>query len=187
VSPQPALPRHPLRLADLPNRKPTEAVLTPTTAERAALAEALGITAIKKLTFQARLTPIGRTDWTLDGRLGATVVQDCVVTFAPVTTRIDEDVRRTYMQDLPDPDPGESEMPEDDTVDPLPAVLDLGDVMAEALALALPAFPRAPDAPPLEVSVTEPGKAPMTDADARPFAGLAALRDKLGDDGSDPA
>jgi len=55
--------------------------------------------------------------------------------------------------------------------------------MTEALVLALPAFPRAPDAAPGDASVTEPGTAPMTDDAARPFAGLEALRDKLTGDG----
>jgi hypothetical protein len=37
-------------------------------------------------------------------------------------------------------------MPEDDTTEALPERLDLSAVMAEALALALPDYPRAPDA-----------------------------------------
>ena len=32
-------------------------------------------------------------------------------------------------------------MPEDDAIEPLPETLDLGEVLAEALALALPAYP----------------------------------------------
>ena len=51
--------------------------------------------------------------------------------------------------------------------------------MAEALALALPDYPRAPDATLENAQVTEPGIAPMSDEDARPFAALAGLRDKL--------
>jgi hypothetical protein len=51
--------------------------------------------------------------------------------------------------------------------------------MIEALSLALPPFPRAADAEPVDITVTEPGAAPL-DADAvKPFAGLAGLRDKL--------
>ncbi len=73
-------------------------------------------------------------------------------------------------------------MPEDDSAEPLPVTIDLGEVMAEALALELPPWPRAEGVEPVEMSVTEPGKTPMTDDDAKPFAGLKALRDKLSDD-----
>jgi uncharacterized metal-binding protein YceD (DUF177 family) len=51
--------------------------------------------------------------------------------------------------------------------------------LAEALALALPLYPRAPGAELGEAAFTEPGKPVLRDEDARPFAGLAHLRDKL--------
>ena len=102
---------------------------------------------------------------------GATVVQDCVVTLAPVTTRIDERVQRRYMTDPPEPDTGEAEMPEDD-VEELPQALDLGEVMLEALALALPAYPRAAGVELGETVVTRPGAEALTEERAKPFAGL---------------
>ena len=78
-----------------------------------------------------------------------------------------------------DPLIGEVEMPEDDTVEELPATLNLVDVMTEALALALPDFPRADGAELGEAIFTEPGVAPMRDEDTRPFAGLSSLKDAL--------
>ena len=76
-------------------------------------------------------------------------------------------------------------MPEDDTAEPLPRDIDLTRVMAEALALALPAFPRAEGVEPVDISVTEPGKTAMTDDDAKPFAGLKSLRDSMDEDGGE--
>jgi uncharacterized metal-binding protein YceD (DUF177 family) len=176
--------RHRIPLSELPTGRPTQFVVEPGTEERAAIADRLGIPSVRKLRFEGEMQPQGRQDWALAGRLGATVVQPCVVTLDPVTTRIDEDVRRTYLAEMPEPEGGdEAEMPEDDTADPLPETLDLFAVMEEALALALPPFPRAPGAELGEAVYTEPGKAAMTDDDAKPFAGLKALRDKLGDDG----
>ncbi|NBT33687.1 MAG: DUF177 domain-containing protein, partial [Rhodobacteraceae bacterium] len=102
-----------------------------------------------------------------------------VVTLDPVTTRIDESVTRSYVAEMPEIEPGEVEMPEDDTVDPLPVTLDLTEVMIEALALALPAFPRAEGAELGSLVVTAPGLTPMTDEVARPFAGLGALKKAL--------
>jgi uncharacterized metal-binding protein YceD (DUF177 family) len=154
-------------------------VLTPGTEEREALAEDLDIRGIRKLTFRGEVTPSGGRDLTLEAELGATVVQDCVVTGEPVVTRIDTGVTRRYLADYAPPGGDEVEMPEDDSAEPLPAALDLYAVMTEALALELPLFPRAEGVDPVDLTVTEPGVAPMTDDDAKPFAGLKALRDKL--------
>jgi uncharacterized metal-binding protein YceD (DUF177 family) len=110
------------------------------------------------------------------------VVQPCVVTAEPVTTRLDETVERRYLADLEEPTGEEAEMPEDDTLEPVPVVLDLSAVLAEALALALPIYPRAPGAALDEAVFAAPGIAPMTDQDAKPLAALAALRDRLSDD-----
>ena len=155
--------------------------LAPDAVARAALAQDLGISAIRKLGFRGSVAPDGDDDLVLEAHLGATVVQPCVLTLDPVTTRIDETVTRRYLAHMPDlPEGDEIEMPEDDTAEPLPRTIDLLNVMAEALALALPAFPRADGVEPIDVSVTEPGKTPMTDDEAKPFAGLKSLRDRLG-------
>lgn len=176
-----ALPRRIVRLTGLSTRSDTPFELTPDAAGRRGVADALGIVAVRKLRLDGRLIPEGRADWRLEATLGATVVQDCVVTLDPVTTRIDEEVLRRYLADLPMPEPGEIEMPEDDTVEALPATLDLAEVMIEALALALPPYPRVTGAAPGDTVVTEPGKVPLTDEGMRPFAGLRDLRDKLTD------
>ncbi len=60
--------------------------------------------------------------------------------------RIDDTVRRRFVADLGTPEGDESEMPEDDTVEPMPEVIDLAEIAAEALMLALPEYPRAPGA-----------------------------------------
>ncbi len=168
-----------MRLADLATRKPTEFELVPTADERRAIADALGIVGVKKLRFIGALAPQGSRDWMLTADLGATVVQDCVVTLDPVTNRIDEPVSRSYVADIAEIEASEVEMPEDDTIEALPGTLDLAQVMIEALTLALPLYPRAADADLPNAVFTEPGRAPMTDDDAKPFAGLGALRESL--------
>ena len=119
---------------------------------------------------------MGRSDWQLEAQLEATVVQDCVATLEPVRTQLSEPVRRSFVAALSEPDAAEVEMPEDDSVEPLPASLDVGQVLIEALALALPLYPRADGAPEVEVAVAAPGVQPLTSDDLKPFAGLAALR-----------
>ena len=168
-----------IRIADLPNRKITAFELLPTAQERAAVAAELGIPGIKKLRFAGTLAPQGKRDWRLEADLGATVVQECVVTLDPVSTRIDESVLRSYLSDLPEVTAGETEMPEDDTQEALPETLDLAEVMIEALSLALPPYPRSEGASLGEALFAESGVVPMRDEDTKPFAGLASLRESL--------
>ena len=172
--------RH-IRLGDLAVTRPTPIELLPDPAELDRLASEFGLDALRKVRLVGELIPRGRHDWDLEAQLGATVVQPCVVTLAPVTTRIEERVIRRFRADLPEPPPGaEVEMPEDDALEPLPETLDLGRVLAEALALAVPEYPRAEGAELGTAVFTEPGQAPMTEAEVKPFAALAALKGKLG-------
>ncbi len=170
---------HRVRLDD-GSRAPETFDLSPDAEARAALADRLGILGVRKLRFAGQLLPEGKRDWRLEADLGATLSQACVVTLRPVSTRIDESVERRYLAEMPElPDSEEVEMP-DDTLEPLPATLDVGVVMAEALALALPPWPRADGVELGEQIFAEPGKTPMTDEARRPFAGL---KDMLGGDG----
>ena len=73
-------------------------------------------------------------------------------------------------------------MPQDDTLDVLPETLDLTALMTEALALALPDYPRKDGADLGAATYAEDGIAPMTDEEVRPFAALKGLRDKLADE-----
>jgi len=168
-----------IRLAELPTNRPTLFDLAPEAGEMGDLADALELLALRKLRFSGQLSPRGRADWLLEAELGATVVQPCVATLDPVTTRIDEPVRRLYLEHYSEPEEGEAEMPEDDEAEPLPAVLDLAEVMREALALALPPFPRAEGVDLGEQVFTEPGVEPLRDKDVKPFAGLADLKKKM--------
>ncbi|WP_424986313.1 YceD family protein [Microbulbifer sp. S227A] len=168
-----------LRVADLPQNTPTTFELRPDPAAQKALADELGLSGLRKLRFAGQVAAQGARDWELTGTLGATVVQPCVVTLEPVTTRIDVDVRRLYVADLPEVTGDEVEMPEDDSVERLAAVIDPGAVMAEALALALPLYPRKAGTEATNAVFAQKGIKPMSDDDARPFAGLAELRDAL--------
>jgi uncharacterized metal-binding protein YceD (DUF177 family) len=168
-----------LRVASLSQTGTTPFSVRPDSAALVALAEQLGISGLRKLAFDGTLSPLGQSDWQLKARLGATVMQPCVVTLEPVTTRLDIDVVRTFLHDYEEIDAPEAEVPEDDSVEPLGPWIDPVLVMQEALALALPEYPRKETAEPATVRVTEPGKTPMSDAEARPFAGLAALKQQL--------
>jgi len=176
------MPR-PFRVSELSQKHPTPFEIAPDAPALEALAQDMGLLGLRKLRFTGEIAHEGATGWRLSGHLGATVVQPCVVTLEPVSTRIEEEVERRYIPDLPATGdlPEEMEMPEDETQEPLGATIDPGAVMAEALALALPLYPRRDSVEPEQTAFTEPGKTPMSDDDVKPFAGLAALRSKLED------
>lgn len=168
--------------------------IEPTSAARAVLATQLDLLHLRKLRLAGEITPDTALDnasgWRLDATLGATVVQPCGVTLAPVTARIDEAVTRRYSPDTPPPEAlpeGEIEMPEDDSIEPLGAVIDLDLLLSEALALALPPWPRSDNAP-LNASCTAPEDAghDAHDSPLRPFAGLGGLRDRLAREDDEP-
>lgn len=171
----------PWPLGRLPRNAETAFDLEPEAALRGEIALALDLLGLRKLRFRGRLIPEGARDWRLEGELGATVVQPCVVTTEPVTSRIDETVTRRYLSEIPDLESVEDEveMPEDDSIEVSPETLDPVSVMTEALALALPLYPRAEGADLGAAVFGPPGIAAMTDEDAKPLAGLAALRGKL--------
>ncbi|WP_204318732.1 YceD family protein [Pseudooceanicola aestuarii] len=177
-----ARPTTALRITALSQKKPTRFRLDPDGAALAALAERLDLLDLRKLSFHGEIRAQGRSDWRLTGHLGATVVQPCAVTLDPVTTRIEEDVERRFTPHMPDAvldEEGAVEMPEDETLEPLGDAIDPARVMEEALALALPLHPRKPDAALSQTAFAEPGTRPLTDADVKPFAGLADLKAKL--------
>lgn len=174
----PALPSQPYRVSALPTRKPLRFTFAPSAADRAALAVELGLLDLPELRMVGEIRPAGKSDFTLEAALTARVVQPCSITLAPVPAAISETVRRTYVRDYTVPDADEVEL-DDDSTDPLPEVIDVADVAREALALALPLYPRAPGAELGQAVYAEPGTAPLKDEDLRPFAGLAALKAKL--------
>ena len=104
-----------LRVADLSQNDENAFELRPEVATTKLIAEELELSSLRKLSFAGRIVSIGKADWQLEARLGATVVQPCVVTLEPVTTRIDIDVVRRFVADYADPDEPEAEMPDDET------------------------------------------------------------------------
>ena len=141
-------------------------VLEATGSERAALARRFGIPAIDSLRATLRLVPEEDGAVMVRGRLEAAVVQDCVVTLEPVPQQVAEDIAFRLLPSGREPAEGPDEPDEIETEN---GIAELGDAVAEQLALALDPYPRAPGAelPP-----------EATDEASGPFARLAALRRK---------
>ncbi len=178
-----------LRVAALRNTQPTAFDIRPDETRRAALADELRLLSLKKLRLAGELRPEGRNGWRLEAMLGATVTQPCVVTLAPVTTRIDEPVTRVWRPEesfASLPEGAEIEMSDDES-EPLPDVIDLGAVMSEALSLALPLYPHAEGAEAAAEALDEQAAPEPEDERPNPFAALSGLRERMegGDDGGE--
>lgn len=148
------------------------------------IAEELGLLGLKKPRLAGTIKAVGEKDWQLKATLGATITQSCVVTMEPITTRIEEAVVRNYFPRLEylddaDDEEEEIEMSADENIEILPDEIDLFELFAEALSLAVPPYPKKDTAALPETIVAEPGIDPLTDDDVKPFAGLKDLRDKL--------
>lgn len=145
--------------------------LAATPAECAALAERFGILAIASLQAELALRPDRDGAIRAEGRLTAGVTQACVVSLEPVAQHVSAPVLLRFLPPgaTPDDDP---ESPDEIETDG--DMLDLGEAVAEQLALALDPYPRRPDAalPPEANDAPEPEPPPAPS----PFAALARLK-----------
>lgn len=141
--------------------------------ERAAIAERLGLPSIKCLNAQVTLSRSGETI-RADGRLAASLDQSCVVTGDPVAAHVDERFAIQFVAEPKDGGPDdEIELGEADcdTVFYDGAMIDLGEALADTLALSLDPYPRSAGA---DAALKEAGV--MSEEEASPFAVLAKLR-----------
>jgi len=147
--------------------------------ELAALARRYGLLALDRLTAELAL---GRSGAQIDlgGTLRAEVVQACVASGAPVPTTLIVPFDIIFR---PQPAAGgadeEVELSEGELdVDFYDrAEIDVGEAVAETLALNLDPWPRAPDA---EAALRAAGVKREGEEEKGPFAALAGLKDKLG-------
>jgi uncharacterized metal-binding protein YceD (DUF177 family) len=166
----------PLSLRRLPRADTHRFAHTATPEERSAVADVLDALDVPKLRIEGQVAPSGKEGWHLSAQITATAIQSCVVTLEPVATKLSEKIERDFQPDASDalgPDG-------DDSVDPLTDSLDLGLIAMEALALALPDYPRKAG---IDLADLVPEDPPEPEEKPNPFAALASLRDKLDKDG----
>ena len=166
----------------LGRKKPTRFDLRPDAAQQAAIADFLGIISVEHLRFKGALVPVGQQDWRAEGRLTAVVQQSCVVTLTPVAQQIDDQIARLYVpvEDLESATEVDLSADESDEPDGYDDRIDIGHLSIECLALALEPYPRADGAELAQSLFAPPGAEPLDDEAIKPFAKLAALRQKLG-------
>lgn len=149
-------------------------------AERLALAARFGIQSIDALRAALTLKVLaGGALVRVDGHVDAQVVQTCVVTLEPVAQTVSEDFVLSFGAPLPE-EPGteiELSLDEEDPPDPIvDGAIDVGEAVAEHLALALDPFPRKPGTT-FESAVDDDDEA---EEKPNPFAVLAQLHKNKG-------
>ena len=165
----------PVRLDTL-GTAPRKLAIAAEPAEREALARRFRLVAIDRLEAAATLARDGG-EVIARGRISAAVVQSCVASGEPVPAEIDESFDLVFRPDAAEVGPedevelGAAEL---DVIFYDGAAVDLGEAVAETLALALDPYPRAPHA-------GEALKAAgvKSEEEAGPFGALAGLREKL--------
>lgn len=169
---------------DVPNDG-LEIVFEAKPAEREALARRFDLVGLDLLRGEAVLRPWRKVGLTLHGRFEARLVQKCVVTLEPVESRIEESFTLRFLpaemlEEQADAPGSEREIIIDaESEEPPEAIengrVDVGEAIAEQLALAIDPYPRKPDIA-FEAAAALAGE----EAQARenPFAALEKLKKK---------
>ncbi len=147
-------------------------------AQRAELAQRLGILQVDELKVSYRIEVCGKRSYQLSGALTARVVQSCVVTLDPVTSTLVEDIDTQFrdQEQVVAADQGEQAILALEDVEPIDHdQINVGGVVIDVLLTALDPYPRAVGA---RLEPTEPEG--DDDPQQGPFAALAAWRSRSG-------
>ncbi|MCT2399874.1 YceD family protein [Novosphingobium mangrovi (ex Huang et al. 2023)] len=142
-------------------------------AERAALAARFGIVRVDSLAADLTLS---RKDRTVDvrGRLKAEIVQSCAISAEDIPVSIDEDLFFRFVPESTDHVPDEEieiSAEDCDEIEYTGTHIDLGEAVAQSLALAIDPFLTGPDA-----DAARKAAGIGTPEDQGPFAALKGLK-----------
>lgn len=152
--------------------------ITATDKERAALAERFGLLSLDTFTASFTLKRVRKDLVRMKGHVTAELAQACVVTLDPVPARIDERFEVDFLEGA-QPAVTDLELDAEAAEAPEPAPdgwIDLGELAAEQLGLALDPYPRKPDAEVPAEWKAEPAEGPVADERPNPFAVLGKLK-----------
>lgn len=142
-------------------------------AERRALAERFGLVSVSSLTADLALSRKERTV-SAEGRLRAAVVQTCAISGDDLPVSIDAPLIFRFVPET-EHQPGEEEVELDaqdcDEIEYAGSHIDLGEAVAQSLALAIDPYAVGPRAEEARAALRDEGE-------TGPFAALAALKKK---------
>lgn len=169
-----------ISISDLKQNKTHHFTLRWQDSEMIPHSDQLGLKSVKKVSVEGEISAQGRKDWILKAKVGASVVQSCVVSMEDVKTRLDVEFTRRYLHDFEDYEAENTTEEElDAEIEPIPSEIDLLAMTLECIMLNLDEYPRL-EGIALETTLAAPkGVEPLTDEAVKPFASLASLKDKL--------
>lgn len=150
---------------------------------RKELARRFGIPEVVSLSGAAKVRPYRKAGLTVEASFKAEVIQACVVTLEPVHQSIEESFKQRYLPEhMIEPEVAEVsnereiqiDVEAEDAPEPMAGNgVEIGEAVAERLALALDPYPRKPGAA-FQTDVEEPVDAP--ESKPNPFAALEKLK-----------
>lgn len=152
--------------------------ITATEKERADLAARFSLVSLDRLVAQFTLKRVRRDLVRVKGHITAELVQACVITLDPIPASIDERFEVDFLEGMPIPETDlELDAEAADAPEPAPnGWIDLGEMAAEHLGLALDPYPRKPGASIPAEWVAEPTEVPAEAERPNPFAQLEKVK-----------
>ncbi|MBL1148334.1 MAG: DUF177 domain-containing protein [Pseudomonadota bacterium] len=130
-----------IRLADIDTKEKTF-VIKATEGDCKELAARLHILEIADVQAKLTLKRVRKHMIELSGKLSCEAVQECVVTLEPVKTVIDTEFDITFSEE--EQELAEDTLMPDLALEPVEGdVIDLGEIVAQQISIALPDYPRA--------------------------------------------
>jgi uncharacterized metal-binding protein YceD (DUF177 family) len=139
--------------------------------ERAALARRFGLISLDRLEAEITLERTGG-EVRLDGAFEADLVQSCIVTLDPVPAKVGERFTILYRPDIDEDEADRLALdePDEPLVEPLVGdAIDIGETVAQQLAVAMDPYPRAAGVEAVEIEFAG-------DPADSPFGKLAAFK-----------
>ena len=116
-------------------------------AERAALAQRFGLVALDRLSAEVELRRRNTDLFELRATFGAEFAQSCIITLDPVAASVSESFGLLYGPPEAEGRAAGGSVEDDITFEPLAGnAIDIGEAVAQQFSLALPPFPRVPNA-----------------------------------------
>jgi uncharacterized metal-binding protein YceD (DUF177 family) len=164
----------PIALVEL-TQEPVRRVLSATKPECKALAKRFGLPKLLSLEGEIYVRGNFGGEVEVSGKLTASVEQICVVTLESFSSTLAENFVLRFAREVPEEEREENSWSDDDEDPPEPIAgeyLDLGEILAQQLGLAIDPFPRRPGADFDPALLTDPKES------ASPFAALASIKKK---------
>lgn len=165
---------------DLP-RKGRHFILEPDSDVRETLAKRFDLLGLSEFSAELHVKPLaGAPIYRVTGHIKASLQQACVVTLKPVDQTVEESFDIEFAPGVDLPDELELTLEDEDPCEPIiDGKIDLGELAAQQLSLALDPYPRAEDAD-LEAVRDEAAKSgrefEVNAGKASPFAALSKLK-----------